>query len=465
MTFEHSLFLMCVVAMVAIGILFVVLPIYKFTRESTNKGIKSTWYRSRLKELEEELAAGQFSEEEFAEAVKELKITATSELKVESREGDSDSSASQDNSNSASTIKPYLIAATVLFVIAVGVSYHLYGERTKLVDWQATLERMPELSQQVLSNTAAEPSEKDLKDFALGLRSKLHKEPNAIGWMLLGRNLNMLRDIDGAIDAFDKSLRMDSNSVSTMVSMAQALQERGEPGDYRRSIRVLKNALRLNPQNLTALILLAEGEMLDEQFDSALQGFKLVNRVIGNDDPRRVAVEQRIAFLADKLGLTDGSLIGSSAESSGSENSADGQLASDQMIETEQGAYVNIKVELDPSVRLEGFSHLFVFAKSPSMPMPLAVKKIAVSPTLFQGEGLMVTLTEQDVMMPSLSLSSQSSVDIFARLSVDETAPYQPGDIQDSQSGVTVNKQENRSEQDTVTTLRLATAAQTEEGK
>ena len=135
------------------------------------------------------------------------------------------------------------------------------------------------------------------------------------------------------------------------------------------------------------------------------------------------------------------------------------------MIETEQGAYVNIKVELDPSVRLEGFSHLFVFAKSPSMPMPLAVKKIAVSPTLFQGEGLMVTLTEQDVMMPSLSLSSQSSVDIFARLSVDETAPYQPGDIQDSQSGVTVNKQENRSEQDTVTTLRLATAAQTEEGK
>ena len=439
MTFEYSEFLLSIVMMVVVGALFVVVPLYKFTRENTNKGLKSSWYRSRLAELEEELAAGQFSQQEFEDAVTELKITATNELRLEQGK---DVNIELEHEQSSS-IRNYLLVAIVLFVISIVVSYALYGERQKLVNWQETLERMPELSQQVLNNQAAAPSEEDLKDFALGLRSKLAKEPNAIGWMLLGRNLNMLRDLDGAIDAFDKSLRMDGSSASTMVSLAQALQERGEPGDYRRSIRVLKGALSLNPQNLTALILLAEGEMLDEQYESALQGFELVKKVISPNDPRKAAVDQRIVFISQKLGKEF------------NEEEAPGAFVN---------AFVNIVVELDESVELTKFSNLFVFAKSPSMPMPLAVKKLAVSPELFSNGRLSVTLTEQDVMMESLSLSSQQSVDIFARLSVYESAPYQPGDLQDTQANIAVQNSTNSSSDSSVT-LRLTNTTQTEEEK
>lgn len=422
MSLDMSNFVFIVVAMLAIACLFVVIPFIKFNRENTNRGLKSQWYKSRLEELNQELATGRFSQQEFDDALTELKLTATAELRMEV-----DSTDGLTNAGEQQSIKGYLIASVVLFVSATGFAYYQYGEREKLVEWEATLARMPELSQQIIQNSAAEPSEKDLQDFALALRTKLNDEPQAIGWMLLGRNLNMLRDLDGAIDAFDKSLKMDGRSVSTIVSLGQALQERGEPGDYRRSIRLLKGALSLNPQNLTALILLAEGEMLNEEFESSLEGFSLIEKVIPATDPRKIAVGQRIAFLTDKLN-SDGATTQRSVASQSEEPVA-------------AGVTIVVDIIVDDNVALNDFSHLFVFAKSPDMPMPLAVKKIAITDLTVMKQKAnnkvwQVELSEKDVMMPTLSLASQSVVDVFVRLSTDPQAPYQPGDIQAFENGV-----------------------------
>ena len=90
------------------------------------------------------------------------------------------------------------------------------------------------------------------------------------------------------------------------------------------------------------------------------------------------------------------------------------------------------------------------------MPMPLAVKKLAVSELADLTNGITITLTEQDVMMPTLSLASQSSVDVFARLSIDEQAPFVPGDLQAQQTNIALP---------TESIVKLTIIAQSEEQK
>ena len=455
MSLSLTSFWINIVAMVVVACVFILVPLYKFNRDSTNKGLKSNWYKTRLAELKEELASGQFSQQEYDEAVTELKLTATDELRLETNQANGAVSSSDNGkeADSQRAIAPYLIAALVIFIATLMTTFVQYGEEHKLEEWRATLDKMPALSKQVLENSAATPTEQDLKDFALGLRTRLANEPSPVGWMLLGRTLNMLRDLDGAIDAFDKSLRLEPSSGSTIVSLGQALQERGEPGDYRRSIRVLRSALELNPQNLTALILFAEGKLLDEQYASSLDDFTFIDRVVPPNDPRAGAVKQRIAFLKDKLGLNLNAQ--ESAELAGIKANAQ-ENPTAQPEQSASGVTVNVEIRVEQNVDISQFSHLFVFAKSPEMPMPLAVKKLAVSELADLTKGITITLTEQDVMMPTLSLASQSSVDVFARLSLDEQAPFVPGDLQAQQTNIALP---------TESIVKLTIIAQSEEQK
>ncbi|GAB3003385.1 c-type cytochrome biogenesis protein CcmI [Psychrosphaera aestuarii] len=418
MSLNFSMFWTLTILMFAVACLFVVIPFVKFNRAQSAKGLKSDWYKSRLTELEGELQRGQFSQQEFDAAVTELKLTATAELKLEqTSDGVADDDAGDKHSvpseaSSAGLMRTYLIAAIVIVAAVVFPAYHYYGEQDKLVQWQAALERMPVLTSQVLNDQNATPSDEDLRDFALGLRTKLQHDPKAIGWMLLGRNLQLLGDLNGAIDAFDKSYRMDPNSIGNMVSLATALQQNGEPGDYKRSIRVLNNVLTLDPQNLTALILVAEGQMLDEQFTESLTGFKLVSRVMSPNDNRYQAVQQRIDYLS--LNAVD-------------TNNADTTPVD---VANRIDVSINIDVVISASVNLNEFKTLFVFAKKPGLPMPLAVKKIPVTKDMFTNNTFNITLTESDVMVPSMSLANQPSVELFARLSIDDEAPLQTGDLE-----------------------------------
>ena len=418
MSLNFSMFWTLTILMFAVACLFIVIPFVKFNRAQSAKGLKSDWYKSRLKELEGELQRGQFSQQEFDAAVTELKLTATAELKLEQVSGDvagvvsgdvaGDKHSAPSEASSAGLMRTYLIAAIVIVAAVVFPAYHYYGEQDKLVQWQAALERMPVLTSQVLNDQNATPSDEDLRDFALGLRTKLQHDPKAIGWMLLGRNLQLLGDLNGAIDAFDKSYRMDPNSIGNMVSLATALQQNGEPGDYKRSIRVLNNVLRLDPQNLTALILVAEGQMLDEQFTESLTGFKLVSRVMSPNDNRYQAVQQRIDYLSSNTTAVENAVT------------------------------IKIDVTISPNVNLNEFKTLFVFAKKPGLPMPLAVKKIPVTKDMFTNNTFNITLTESDVMVPSMSLANQPSVELFARLSIDDEAPLQTGDLEATLANLTL---------------------------
>ncbi|MDB2373856.1 c-type cytochrome biogenesis protein CcmI [Psychrosphaera haliotis] len=482
MTLSISTFWALSVLMIAIACVFVVVPFFKFSQANTYKGLKSNWYRTRLQELNAELEKGQFSQQQYNDALKELKLTATDELREEQNQelneqqsqelGQQSSQQNAENqeparlsedSTKATNIQRYTFTALVLLVITTFTGYWFYGQQEKLVHWEDALERFPALLKEVVENETTTATSEELRDLSLGLRTKLQTDPKAIGWTLLGRNLHILGDVKGAIDAFEKSYNLDPNSIGNMISYAGALQQNGQPGDYSRSIRILKNALTRQPQNLTALILTAEGYMLDEQFERAYTGFELVSRVIDPQDPRALPIQDRLQFLSKELEVADSQQASNASQSTDQNTGQEKGSPADSAELSGPELEIVLNVRIGDNIDLSQFKTLFLFAKKPGMAMPLAVKKLDVEKLNFSrvrtleanatdgnySEGsssesiatdsntaevrtFVVSLTDKNVMVPGMSLLGEPQVDIFARLSKDTSAPKELGDLEAS---------------------------------
>ena len=90
-------------------------------------------------------------------------------------------------------------------------------------------------------------------------------------------------------------------------------------------------------------------------------------------------------------------------------------------------ASVTLVIDIDESVRsqVDDSMRLFVYARNPAMPMPLAAENLALPD--FPVE---VTLDDSMYMIENLTLSSAQNVIVGARLSRSGQATAQSGDIQ-----------------------------------
>ena len=398
-------FWLATLAMLLIAIVFVVVPWFSYQQKVTKSGQTSDWFHSREQELHKEHLAGKYTEQEYQEAVQELKVTAKDELLIAKK---SKELAPESQQHTLTHSRWYLLAASVVLVVLVAGFYLNKGLYKQVEDWQQTLLKMPELSQKVIQNLDSQVSEQELKEFALGLRTKLASQEDHIGWMLLGRVLKSLQDIEGAIAAFEKSYNMEQNNVSNTVSYAQALQMKGEEFELKRSVQLLQQALTLKPDNELAIILFGEGNLSLERYEIAKQGFDFALQVLQKDDPRIGAIQQRLAFI-------------------------------DQQLNGKAQNAVNVQVDIAPELidKMSGFSHLFVFAKTQQMPMPIAVKKLSIGQMPMR-----VSLSDSDIMIAGQKLSDYKTVSIFARLSVDDNAPFEAGDWQGHQSNIDTTNSE-----------------------
>lgn len=388
-------------AMIVIATLFVLVPFIRFKTDNKQASVTSSWYQSRKAELEAELQEGRFSEQQYQAAVAELQETAKYELK------DALASKSQNSNNRA---KGILIGATFALVVIAFAFYSQKGHYQKLEDWQQTMIEMEVLSQKIIQDSNEPVTTEDLQKFALGLRTKLIEKDEAIGWMLLGRTLMAMRDIDGAIAAFEKSYKRQPSNISNTLSYGQALQQSGDDILVEQSLKLFSEVLTYRPDNQMAAMLLGESSLMLERFEGAKTAFDYSLTLLAEDDPRRELIQQRLQVINQQLGLSG---------------------------DPQQGLTVTIAVAPEVKSKVSEFNTLFVFARLKSMPMPIAVKKLPV--TSFP---LTVRLSDSDAMVPELKLSGQQQVEVYARLSVDDQAPWEKGDWQGLASEVDVNSKD-----------------------
>lgn len=393
-----------IAALTLIGVTFVVIPFIKYQTDESKLAASSDWYKNRQQELEQELKAGLFTDKEYQKALTELKLTAKDELVLAKTE------QGQVKNNFADK-KLVFVAAGLMLLITV-VFYVVKGQYREVDGWKQTMAKLPELSSRIVEQNDQQVTMQELVQFALGLRTKLAEKDDPIGWMLLGRVLMSMNDISGGIDALEKSYKLNPQNTSNTLSYAQALQMRGEEWDLQKSLSLLQEVMAMQPQEPTAVIYYGEGNMMLENYDMAKRSFDVAIQMLPPSDPRYQAVQSRIAFLEQQLNPN---------------LAAAGELS------------LNIEVNLSEQVepQISKFSYLFVFAKTDQMPMPIAVKKLTLSEFPVK-----VVLSDADLMLPDQSLANYETVNLFARLSVDEQAMLSAGEWQGQVDAVPTAEQQ-----------------------
>ena len=393
-----------IAALTLVAVTFVVVPFIRYQTDETKLAASTDWFKNRQQELEQEFKAGLFSEQEYQQALTELKLTAKDELVLAKAEQGQTKEKLADR-------KLVMIAAVAMVLISV-IFYAIKGHYSQVGQWQETMDKLPELSSKIVEQSDQQVTMQELVQFALGLRTKLAQKEDPVGWMLLGRVLMSMNDIDGGISAFEKSYAMNPRNPSNSLSYAQALQMKGEQWEIQRSLQLLQEVMSMQPQNDSAVILFGEGSMMLENYEVAKASFDIALQMLPESDPRYQAIQSRVAFLQQQL--STGSAVANELS-------------------------LNIEVNLSDAVRaqLEKFNYLFVFAKSEQMPMPIAVKKLALTDFPVN-----VVLTDADLMLPDQSLANYESVNVFARLSIDEQAPSASGEWQGQVNAVSTRGQQ-----------------------
>lgn len=170
------------------------------------------------------------------------------------------------------------------------------------------------------------------------------------------------------------------------------------------SIRsVVDQALALNPNEYAVMSLLAMEALLKEDVLTALGYWRRQLLQLG-------AGSREAAVLRDRIARVEALLPPS-------ERSSD----------DEPGASVTLVIDIDDSVKnlADDSMRLFVYARNPAMPMPLAVQNLALPDF-----PITVTLDDSMAMLENMALSSSPNVIVGARLSRSGQATAQSGDIQ-----------------------------------
>jgi cytochrome c-type biogenesis protein CcmH/NrfG len=374
--------------------------------------------KQRLNELHTEQQQGLLSDTDRLQSEVELKLALLDEVKT-------------SNSKEASPGIVMLIGALVS--VSIGIGVYIYSNQIQRIDqWQIAQQQTSEIGQRMLKGDES-LNLQDLQMFALGLRTKLVDTPqDATGWMLLGRVSGALNRVDSAIQAFEKSLQFEPNSVVTLSSYAQALLITGKKEQVLQAKQVLYRILNLEPDNTNAMGVLAivASELGDKSL--ALENWQRLVTFIPQTDPNFLTVNQRILQLKAELSQASQELVQDPSALSANETGS-----------KRVSVTVNISDNLQSKLPKNGF--LFVFAQESTgqVRMPAAVVKMPL------GEfPIVVELSNDNAMMPNYNLTQLKQAKLVARISLDENVAQSVGDFQGE--GIVILS-ENQMTQETIT--------------
>lgn len=374
-------------SLLAIGL--VVVPWLRARRAENQDSLNNTAIiRQRLSELEQEVAEGVLSSSDKAQAIDELKLALVDET----------TSQSVPREHRGKAGLALTLGLVVSLVTALSV-YFYANEIDSLTRWQAAIEEMPELGRRIVIEGDQSVSPEDLQKFALGIRTRLVEEPDdATAWLLLGRLYAALNRLESAIEAFERSLKLQPTHLGALSSYGQALVMTGDEGMMRRGMRALDQVIAQEPDNLNALSLLAASATRLMDRDRALHAWRQLEQQLEAGDPRKMQVQSRIAELS-----------GEDTE--------------------EAGTRVTVEVALNDKLlgKMPQNGYLFVFAQDANSEnrMPAAVVKTPISafPTT-------VTLSDANAMVANFTLSTLDRTRLVARISADENVATAKGELE-----------------------------------
>jgi cytochrome c-type biogenesis protein CcmH len=231
------------------------------------------------------------------------------------------------------------------------------------------------------------------------LKQYLIEKPDDFeAWQTLGLVSFELGDMEGSLSAYERSYQLNSKNVSMLVEYASAIATSQNDQFTGRASTLVREALEIDPNAPDALYLAGLVAANAGQFNLAKKVWQRALLLLPQDHPDRLILESILVELA--------------------------QIQGEPIPEHQ----VVINVTLSERLRKAEFEdhYLMIYIKAAQgRPMPIAIQKIKLKD--FTG---VVTLTDENSVMPSKKLSQSRQVIAVVRLSQSGAAMKQVGDIQ-----------------------------------
>lgn len=342
-------------------------------------------YRDEAAELKDDLDGGVLSQEQYAEARRELE-----QRLLEDMPDQASTEAAAYRGRFAAWV---LLAALPLGAIGI---YMLTGTPAVL---QQKAPTEAELA------AGHQMTEGDVVAMIDKLTERVAKSPDDFaGWSMLARSYTSLGRYNDALTAFGKAAAINQNDAVLLTDYADVLAVT-QGKDFRgRPMELILRALSVNPQHPKALALAGTAAFTTKQYEHAVQYWE---RLLALLQPGSESAQGVMRGIAEAKSLA-------AAKPTGGEAGA--------------GASVAGRVQLSPDLanRAQPDDTLFIFARAAQgPPAPLAILRLQA-----RDLPLDFVLDDSMSMSPQLKLSAFSQVIIGARITRSGQPLASSGDLQ-----------------------------------
>ncbi len=372
------------VFLLAIAAIFIVYPLLKSRKidEAAQRDeLNKAFFKDRLDELEAEDSAGIIEDKD--DLVTDLKQSLLDDIPHSHIE------------LTASDKKMKWMAIPFMLFMAVTAygMYAVFGASDQVAHWKKVENSLPELTQKLMNPQGAELTEQQMDDLTLAMRTRLQSHPNdGTGWVLLGRIAMANRDVETSIGALSKADRLLPNNPDVQLSLAQALMFSSDPANTEKSGTILHQLLQQPEVDPRVYSLMAFNAYENAQYAQAIQYWRKLQVLIGEEDSRYAMLERSIQTAQREL--------------NGQEHP--------QKVEHE-GTPVSVTISLAPDVPVPKSGVLIVSIHSADgSPMPIAAARYPLSKF-----PVTVVLDDSNSMMKQRKLSSLSDIMVRARIDSD----------------------------------------------
>ena len=384
-------------------------------------------YREQILDLDREHANGHLSDAEWQQSRDELSVRLLQDTAVED--------------------EPHVITQAQSWRTAVVIALVFPISALGLYIWLGAPEAispMPPASAlaEAATEQAAAPN---LDQIVENLASKLQADPNNLeGWVLLGRTHRSMGNLDAALSAFDRALKLNADD-ELILARAEVLAAKNQGRFDGEPWRVIREVLQRDPQNYGALLLAGSASYANNRYADALEFWQRARLRLSADHPDVPNLIEAMSTVQAKLKNPASPSSTPAAQSAQGAVPAQGSAASGAapaaaVASAAGGAAsaLNVSGQVRLSAALKSQTSptdvVFVYAvpaNGERMPLALLKTTVAQLPLSF-------TLDDSSAMLPDRKLSGASQVLVKARISKSGNAIPQSGDWEGSLGPVKV---------------------------
>jgi len=328
--------------------------------------------------------------------------------------------------STSSTGKLMWLPGLLLLILGSVAMYWSVGAYQEVAKWENTLQRYPALQDKLFNDASARPTEQDLRDIMLGLRTSLASDPeDAQGWLLYSRLGMVFKDTNLAVDAIQKAYALDPASTDIVLVYAQLKMQSGDELEAQQAEQMIELLLISHPEELDAWSMYAFMALEQQDFRAAINRWKKMLTLIDGESEQANMLRGSISYAEKQLQSQQLTAQVTTVEPEVVAPTVQQVAPKAQFDEAGEPIYtINISAADDVTIPQSGVLIAYAQAVSGSK-MPIAAVKIEISQL-----PVSIVISDADAMMQGMNLSAQSEFVIKARLSQTGNVTRQEGDWQ-----------------------------------